>query len=321
MRVLVTGGAGYIGDCVVENLLDKGFEVTVVDKLLYTDTYLRPNVEFYNYDILGPDFIHFLARRRFDSIVHLAAIVGDGACQANPELTAETNEEIVRHITEYIRYFSPTTRLIFASTCSVYGDNSEILNESSDTRPLSLYAGTKLNAEKCIEQLDNYVIFRLGTLFGMSTPFARVRADLVANILTFKSCEKKPITVFGGDQWRPLIHVKDVGRIFAESVEDEYIGDYILSAKNYKIIDVAKEIMTIAGPDGDLIITEAKFEDLRNYKVDNSKSLAVGCLARLSLADGVREMKEIFESGRIKNPWITQYHNAKFMKELAYGDN
>lgn len=319
MRVLVTGGAGYIGDCVVENLIEQGHWVTVVDKLLYTDSYMRPDVEFHNFDITGPNFIHYLARERFDAIIHLAAIVGDGACSADPEVTVSTNEEIVRHICDYIKLFSPNTRLIFASTCSVYGDNNDLLTEDSEVRPLSLYAGTKLNAEKYIEGtgVKNYVIFRLGTLFGMSTPFARIRADLVANVLTFRACEGKDLTVFGGDQWRPLIHVRDVGRIFAESVDDEYVGKFVLSHRNYKIIDIANVIMDEVKTSSNLHVTEAKFEDLRNYKVDNRKSLKSGILTRLSLRDGIFELNEAFRSGRIKNPWILQYHNARFMKELV----
>lgn len=317
MRVCVTGGAGYIGDCVVESLIEQGHYVTVVDSLIYTDSYMRPDVDFYNMDILGTQFTHFLMDSRFDAIIHLAAIVGDGACSANPEVTVQTNEERVKDIVDYIRYWCPNTRFIFASTCSVYGDNNEKLTEESETRPLSLYAGTKLKAEKFIEQasLKNYAIFRLGTLFGLSTPFARIRADLVANILTFKACEGQPLTVFGGDQWRPLIHVRDVGRIFAESVDDDYTGKFVLSHKNYKIIDIAREIMDAVRGESTLTITEAKFEDLRNYKVDNSKALSSGILTQISLKQGVEEMRQAYTRGRIKNPWITQYHNARYMKE------
>jgi nucleoside-diphosphate-sugar epimerase len=319
MRVLVTGGAGYIGDCVVENLIEQGHFVTVVDKLMYTDAYMRPDVDFRNIDILSYEFTHFLAREKFDAIVHLAAIVGDGACAVDHDLTVKTNEGSVAHIVDYIRNFSPNTRLIFASTCSVYGDNNDLLSEDSSTRPLSLYAGTKLRAEEHIENSDiqNYVIFRLGTLFGLSTPFGRIRADLVANILSFRACQQKDITVFGGDQWRPLIHVRDVGRIFAESVDDNYTGKIVLSHRNYKIVDIANQIMSSIDCGSKLIVTEAKFEDLRNYKVDNRKALNNNIMTRLTLKDGIEEIRQAFRSGRIKDPWILPYHNAKFMKEAA----
>ena len=201
----------------------------------------------------------------------------------------------------------------------MYGDNNELLNEESGVRPLSLYAGTKLNAEKYIKGtgLKNYVIFRLGTLFGMSSPFARIRTDLVANILTFRACEQQPLTVFGGDQWRPLIHVKDVGRIFAEAVDDEYVGSFVLSHRNYKIIDIAKEIVQHTNSSSSLVVTDAKFEDLRNYKVDNRKALGSGITTRLSLKDGIVEMQDFYSAGRIKNVWLPLYHNANFLKELA----
>lgn len=318
MRVLVTGGAGYIGDCVVDYLLQMrcGWNITVVDNLTYTDSYMRPDVKFKKFDITTVEFYDWLEQQEtFDAIIHLAAMVGDGACSASPEYTVALNEEAVKDLCGFVKQHCPQTRFIFASTCSVYGNNNDMLTEESPAAPLSLYAGTKLNAEKYVNELENSVIFRLGTLYGISTAFARIRADLVANILTFKACEGQDLTVFGGDQWRPLIHVNDVGRIFAESATNTYKGTIILSGFNYKIIDIARSIEQKTG--ANIVVTDMKFEDLRNYKVDNCKAKSLGIKTMKTLSIGINEIIELLEEGRIKNPWITKYHNAKYIKERA----
>ncbi len=313
MRVLVTGGAGYIGDSVVENLLEQGHDVSVIDSLLYTNSYMRPDITFIREDIRTPGVIFdMLEWGVWDAVIHLAAIVGDGACQADPLETVCVNESFVE---EMVKHLKPETRLIFASTCSVYGANNNVLDELSDTNPLSLYAGTKLNAEKHIREHPNHVIFRLGTLFGLSSPFGRIRSDLVANILTFKACEGKKLTVFGGEQWRPMLHVRDAGRIFAESVDTDYKGTFILSHKNYKISDVAKSIMEEVHGNGGIEVTDMKFEDLRNYQVQNEKAQLHGIESKISLEAGIREIVIKYKhEGRIKNPWLTQYNNAKFIR-------
>jgi nucleoside-diphosphate-sugar epimerase len=310
MKVLVTGGAGYIGDCVVENLLHLGHEVVVVDNLMYRDSYMRPGIKFHKNDVTHQIMLDIIEVEKPEVVIHLAAIVGDGACAANPELTVAVNELATKRLAEACK----DIRFIFASTCSVYGENPGLLAEDSATKPLSLYAGTKLCAEKFVTEVQNHVIFRLGTLYGMSTPFARIRGDLVANILTFKGCEGQPLTVFGGEQWRPMIHVKDVGRLIAESADKTYTGTFILSHDNYRIVDIANEVAKVAKVT--LQVTEAKFEDLRNYKVDNSKMKSVGLKTRYSLTDGIVEMYMCALSGRIKNLWNTSYNNAKFVKEV-----
>jgi len=157
-------------------------------------------------------------------------------------------------------------------------------------------------------------------VFGISSEHARIRSDLVANILTFKVCEGQDITVFGGEQWRPLIHVKDVGWALVEAaLEDVESGVYILSAYNMKIIDLAKEIWKI-NPRVNLITTDAKFEDLRNYRVDNSKALDVGFQPIIPFKMGIEEMADIVREGRIADVWSSDYNNAKFIG-AKYGIN
>lgn len=323
-KIIVTGAAGYIGDAVCASLIGtfEKDEIIAVDKLMYQDVYLRPSIDFRCLDINSDAFFSMLEKEIDDvcAIIHLAAIVGDGACQALPEITVETNENFVKKLVAFLEKRKPSTRLIFASTASVYGESHETVDENSPTRPLSLYAGTKLNAENAIRNstLENYVIFRLGTLFGMSTSYGRVRADLVVNILTFKACQSQPITVFGGEQWRPLINVLDVAIIMASSVFKDYKGVILLAHANYTIKEVSDIILNEI-PGSEVTYIDSKFEDLRNYRVCHDKAKSFGIFANRTVKDGIRAMRDTLLSGRIKNPWISKHHNAAMAKEFSGG--
>ncbi len=177
MNVLVVGGAGYVGGAVTDALLTTGHCVRIYDALLYEESYRKP-VDFIFGDVRDQD--RLLPQLKWaDAIIWLAAIVGDGACQLNPEITIEVNQEAVGWL---VRHFD--RRIVFMSTCSVYGaqDNVE-LTEDSLTAPLSMYAASKLAAETYLRG-TNAITFRLGTLFGVGDEFARVRLDLVVNTLT-----------------------------------------------------------------------------------------------------------------------------------------
>lgn len=315
-RVLITGGGGYIGDSVAYFLTCmNGMSPHVLDTLIYGGTYMR-RIPFHRIDITNHVEMYELMRKHggFDAVVHLAAIVGDGACAVNPERTIEVNEKATKMLANICQ--DTNTRLIFASTCSVYGANNDLLDEESPTSPLSLYAGTKLNAENYIrDNVEDHVIFRLGTLFGMSTEHARIRCDLVANILTYKAALGQKLTVFGGTQWRPLLHVQDAGLAFANAAHDRFMpGTYILSHKNITIGDLADLIVDEVGQ-GQVEKTESKFEDLRNYRVNNEKARAAHFFSSFGLRTGIAEMAKVIREGRIANVWSSQFHNAKFTKE------
>lgn len=331
-NILVTGGAGYIGDCVVENLLNADCNVTVVDNLMYGGAYMRRhlsrssmrttlnlpvgrgNLVFSGADIRNMEYLEpLIYEYDWDAVVHLAAIVGDGACAAKPEFTLSVNEEATKNIAEICK--DKNLKMVFASTCSVYGANNDLLDESSPTNPLSLYAGTKLSAEKYVAEVPNHLIFRLGTVFGVSTEFARLRCDLVANILTYKAVQGQPLTVFGGEQWRPLIHVRDVGRLFAKAaLENKPSGTYILSAGNFTIRQVAELIKKVVAPNVKVNVTDMKFEDQRNYKVSTKKAESTGFTTEMTLIDGIQEMRDLVTAGRVADVWSPSFHNAKFLE-------
>jgi nucleoside-diphosphate-sugar epimerase len=319
MKILVTGGAGYIGDSAVDYLLNLGHEVVILDSLMYGGHYMRQhaNLSFVRGDIRDRALITKLVLS-CDSVLHLAAIVGDGACAANPSETVSVNERATEHIASLC--IANDKMMTFASTCSVYGKNNHLLKEDSPTNPLSLYAGTKLNAERIVQRVPRHNIFRLGTLFGLSGPYARLRCDLVANILTYKACQNKPLTVFGGEQWRPLLHVRDAGELMALAASkseepDCGYGIHILSWRNFTMAQLAKDILDILDKPSELLtLTDMKFEDQRNYRVSSSRSGRYW-LTRFTLLNAVVEMQDIMNDGRIANIWDAAFHNAKYVKE------
>jgi len=323
MKILVTGGAGYIGDSAVDFLLKVGHEVTILDNLMYGHSYMRQhdNLTFVRGDITDYALLADLISMQ-NAVLHLAAIVGDGACAANPERTIEVNQDATEEIARLCKMFG--VRMVFASTCSVYGANNNSLDEDSPTNPLSLYAGTKLKAEEFVRQVPNHYIFRLGTLFGLSTEHARLRCDLVANVLTYKACLGEQITVFGGEQYRPLLHVRDAGELMSLACTKSdnlkfpggSYGTYILARTNYKMVSLAQSILFICDlPESQLTIAPMPFEDQRNYKVSSTRR-GKFWLTRYSLDVGISEMKKIIDEGRIANVWDVQHHNARYTKEV-----
>ena len=205
VNILVVGGAGYVGGGIVDKLKEQ-HNVTVYDSLIYEESY-RKDVTFVNGDIRDTDKLLPLLDHA-DSVIWLAALVGDGACAINPKLTFEINSESVKFLVENFK-----KRIVFLSTCSVYGAQDGLLDENSSVNPLSEYASSKVQAEEYLKG-TNSIIFRLGTLFGISDEFSRIRLDLVVNILVTKALTEGKLTVFGGDQWRPLLHVNDVAKIY-----------------------------------------------------------------------------------------------------------
>ncbi len=309
MKVLVAGGAGYIGGAVTDALVKRGVPFTVFDSLLYEHQYLKP-VDFILGDIRDKEKLGELLSG-YTHIVWLAAIVGDAACQINPHLTTEINQETVKWLAE-----NYNGRIIFASTCSVYGQHDSLLNEQSPVNPLSLYAQTKLQAEKYLEK-ENSLIFRLGTAFGVSDPYSRLRMDLAANYMTTNAIRKGKLTVFGGAQWRPMIHVKDIGEAIVENLDRSARGIYNLASINIQIKDLAKIISDMTNCK--IEYTEQKFQDQRNYHVSTDKAVKDGIInlsTTRNIQDSVRELSNFLTSGRIKYAENDIYFNERHIATL-----
>lgn len=319
-KILVIGGAGYLGSIVVRMLLDSGYSVVVLDKLTFgkdSIEYLadNPNFELVKGDYTKIDELIPCLNNTF-AVVHLAAIVGDPAGDIDPELTRETNFHGVKVLAEFCKYYG-IERFIFTSTCSVYGaSNNKVLSEESELNPVSLYAKTKFEAEEALIKAKDKnfhpCILRLATAFGWSY---RMRFDLVINLLTALAIKKKEISIFSGDQWRPFVHVRDVGRIILNILEQPIknisgirfnIGN---EENNYQIKEIGN-LMRKLFPDIKVNVVEEK-EDDRSYRVSFKKARDIlNFNANIKLEEGIRDITNHFDYETI-NIEDRKYSNYK----------
>jgi nucleoside-diphosphate-sugar epimerase len=300
-RVLVVGGAGYVGGWLTDQLIEAGHETVVYDLLLYEDAYLKP-VEFIYGDILDHERLRPYLDEA-DVVVWLAALVGDGACALDPVLTRRVNVESVEWLASVFN-----GRVIFMSTCSVYGAQEGMLHEESPLAPLSLYAQTKLSAEAALLDKDA-VIFRLGTLYGLGDTYSRLRVDLVLNTLTVRAALNGRMAVFGGQQYRPLLHVRDVAAAVVPVIESSHRGVFDLRGQNVTILDIAHTVQRQI-PESTVDITEVPFQDSRNYRVSGEKAATLlGFDPEFSMEDGIREVRDLLEKGRIRDLTSPRFSN------------
>lgn len=319
MNVLVVGGAGYVGGAVTDLLAAPNYvdgvnfagatkhQFLVYDSLLYEDSYRKP-VPFVRGDIRDRErLLPYL--QWADAVIWLAALVGDAACALDSAAAVEVNQESVRWLAEVF-----PRRIIFLSTCSVYGAADSELDESSPTSPLSVYATTKLAAEQALAAFHpNFIAFRLGTLFGLSDNFSRVRFDLVVNALTLRAQTTGQITVFGGEQYRPLLHVRDAAGAVVRALDQSATGIYNLHRSNRQIADLADQV---AGEFSSVVVdrTSQHFEDNRNYRVNSDKArMELEFRPQASVPFGVREIKALLEERRISNPDSPRYRNHEHL--------
>jgi nucleoside-diphosphate-sugar epimerase len=305
MKILVVGGAGYIGGAVTDLLIKSDHSVRVYDALLYEESY-RKAVEFIYGDVRDKE--NLLPQLKWaDGVIWLAALVGDGTCALNPEITIEINQKPVKWLAD-----NYDGRIVFMSTCSVYGAQDAVLNESSPTEPLSVYAVTKLDAESYLLP-KNAIIFRLGTLYGVGDRFARVRLDLVVNTLTVRAYQQGKVSVFGGDQFRPLLHVLDAAQAAVDHVQSDHKGIYNLHRQNVRIVDLAYQVRNHF-PDMEIEQTPMKFQDARNYRVSSEKAQRMlNFNPSHSIDEGIEEIKELLEQRRLKNVDNPRYTNQAFL--------
>jgi nucleoside-diphosphate-sugar epimerase len=308
MNILVVGGAGYVGGGIVDKLQQK-HQVTVYDSLIYENEF-RKNVNFIYGDIRDYFKLNKILKQ-YDAVVWLAALVGDGACSINPTLTYEINSESVKNLVANFK-----GKIIFFSTCSVYGAQEGVLNEESEVNPLSEYAKSKLVAEDILTNSDA-IVFRLGTLFGIGDEFSRIRLDLVVNVLVTKALIDNKMSVFGGEQWRPLLHVKDVANAVDHTIESSLKGVYNLHYKNFKISEIA-DLIKEKISNVEIVTTPLPFQDARNYQVSSEKlKLASNFEAEVSLEKGIDEVFNLISSGRVKDINNPRYSNQNFLKTFG----
>ena len=305
-RTLVVGGAGYVGGFLTTALSKYGHDIAVYDSLVYENHYLK-DVPFIRGDIRDREKLSTVLPD-FDAVIWLAAIVGDGACAIDPFLTQSINEDSVKWL---VRNYKG--KIVFASTCSVYGINNNLIDENAEPNPISTYAETKLAAERYIrENSNNYLIFRLGTLFGIGDSYSRLRLDLVVNVLSKRAACGEDLRVFGGDQWRPLLHVRDVTSAIVWGQSHSINGLYNLGLKNYRIHEIAEEIQKEI-PDTKVVYEELAFEDQRNYQITSDAYRKKGWFPQYNLLDGILQIYSCVKENRIKDLNSPLYSNQFYL--------
>ncbi|UCE24903.1 MAG: NAD(P)-dependent oxidoreductase [Candidatus Zixiibacteriota bacterium] len=321
--VLVTGGAGYIGSVLVEQLLDGGWSVRTIDKLMFggdaLSSYLsRPGFEFVEGDICNADDLR-LALEGADAVVHLAAIVGDPACKKYPELAVKTNKNGSELLCE-MAVQAGVNRFIFASTCSNYGAMLQpdgYVDETSPLSPVSLYAELKVNFEKHLLQpnRDDFatVCLRFATAHGLSP---RPRFDLTVNEFTRDLVLGKELEIYGEQFWRPYCHTTDLARAAVLALEADAtkvagkafnVGD---TAENYQKKTLVELILERLPQMREKVRYVERSEDPRNYRVNFDRiNSELRFKAKKTVADGISEYILAIQSGQIKNPEDRRYTN------------
>ena len=323
-RVLVIGGAGYIGSVLCRQLLARGYYVRVLDALLYGGDAIRdilgnPRFEFVRGDSRDAQSVVGVMRG-VDAVVHLGEIVGDPATSIDFEITREVNVAATRMLAEVAKGFG-VERFVYASSCSVYGASDGVLTEMSELNPVSEYARAKVAAETILLKLNdqqfNPVILRFATVFGLSP---RPRFDLAINVLTAKAIIDREIPVSGGDQWRPFIHVSDVAQAIVRAVEAPLAnvkgktfnvgGDDL----NYTILAAAEEIGR-AVPDARLLVDRGNV-DARNYRVSFARiRRELGFTPGVSLQEGIAELAAAIREQRVGHYSELRYSNFRTLSD------
>jgi nucleoside-diphosphate-sugar epimerase len=327
MPVLVVGGAGYIGSLLCRKLLNAGETVRVLDSLVYGDFAIRGLVGHPGFELMAGDCRDIqrvvAAMRGVKSVVHLAAIVGDGACEQDRHTALEVNFAATRMMIE-IAKGNGVERFVFASSCSVYGASDLLADEHSAVNPISLYARTKVDSEKVL--LDartasfHPVVLRAATVFGNGY---RPRFDLVVNLLAAEAYHHRLITVYNGRQWRPFIHVRDVADgiqltlnapLALVSGETFNLGD---SRLNHTLTEVAEKVRTVF-PEARILNLDN--QDRRTYRVSFRRihdRLGFRCI--LGLEEGIAGLRRSFERNAIHDYTDVRYNNQKFLALAGRG--
>lgn len=322
-RVLVVGGAGYIGSALIPKLLAEGYMVRIFDRMIYGEQAITEFIGHARVEVVRADFRQVdavvQAMQDVDAVVHLGAIVGDPACALDEKVTIDINLMATRMIAEVAKGLA-IQRFIFASTCSVYGASDEILDEHSLLNPVSLYAKTKIACERVLLNMADATfhptILRFATIYGLS---GRTRFDLVINLLTAKAHFDGEITVSGGEQWRPFLHVDDAALsvIHALHTPLRLVSAQVFNIggdeENYTIGAAAQLIQRVVPK---AVIKDIPFDgDRRNYKVRFDKAardLRFHPIWRLE--HGIVQVSDAIRSGKITSYRDPQYSNVVFLK-------
>lgn len=305
-RILITGGAGYVGVPTVSLLLEKGYKVRVFDNLMWTGDVLLPFFSNPNFDFIKGDIRDKKqlaeAFKNIDAIIHLAAIVGFPACRKHPKESRQINVGGTQNIVDLADGKIP---LIFSSTGSAYGKVIEkYCTETTPLNPLSHYGKQKVEAEEIIKTNGNFIIYRFATAFGVSP---RMRLDLLINDFSFRAVNEKTLIVYEKEFMRTFIYVKDMARSFLFALENfdnmnreiYNVGDEESNISKEEVCRILQKYV-----DFYLHFVEVGYDiDQRNYIVDYSKIKKAGFKPTISVDEGIKELIKTADIIEIKNPY------------------
>ena len=311
MHILITGGCGYTGTLLTNDLIDLGYKVTVVDAQWFGNYLIpRKNLRVVKLDIRDHDKIPL---EEVDTVVHLANIVNDPGVELNTKLSWEVNVLATQKLIEN-SVKNKVKHFIFASSGSVYGIKEEKeVTEELPLVPISTYNKTKMIAERVLQSYENDIKFhciRPATVCGFSP---RMRLDVSVNMFAFQALKFKSMSVFGGDQIRPNIHIQDLINVYKHFISNQNLpsGFYNAGFENFKIIDIAKKVAKIIPSE---VVINKNNNDPRSYRQNSSKLLSTGFKNKFSVCDAIREIKEKYEDNKFTES--DKCYTVKWMKTI-----
>lgn len=318
MKIVLTGGAGYIGSVLSRRLLDEGHELVVCDRLSFDPHAVLACLGARGYTFVRRDLLTSEPYDQIfsgaDVVIHLAAIVGEHACRGREELAWRTNHDLAIRVSEECARLK-VPRLLYFSTCSNYGVHaSSEAREDDELHPIGPYAKAKVEAEKKLlsaKSSTSITIFRSATVYGLSP---RMRFDLLLNELVRDAYFRKELKIYGPDAWRPFVHVRDLSEAVVRylSTGDEAVGGEVFNVGGPDGNKTKRALVELlSGPVGGFRVeyAEAK-EDPRNYQVDFSKiRRTLGFRTMLTLEEGVTEITSAFRNAIFPDPFHPRYSN------------
>lgn len=319
-KVYITGGAGYVGAVLVPRLLDEGYTVTVLDLMLYGEDVLKPHPQLtaVKGDIRDSELLKKTIQGH-DAVIHLACISNDPSFELNPELGKSINLDAFEPLVK-ISKAAGVQRFIYASSSSVYGVKEEKdVHEDMLLEPMTDYSKFKADCEKILANYQSpeftTVTIRPATVCGYSP---RQRLDVVVNILTNLAFHKRVISVFGGKQFRPNIHIADMVEAYLVLLRapKEKIAGEIFNAgfENQTVLDLAETVQKVIGDDVKLVATPTN--DNRSYHISSKKiAQKLGFIPKHTIQEAVEDLKHAFETGLLPNSFEDErYFNIKLMQ-------
>ena len=294
-KILITGGAGFLGSMITTSLVKKGFTVTVIDNLYFKKNFVNHLKTYKNFKFIKANILNRKVQKKYlpnqDLIIPLAALVGAPLCDKKRKLAQNLNYKV---ICDMIKILNKDQKIIYPNTNSGYGigKKNKFCTEKSPLRPISLYGRTKVKAEKCIMKHNNSISFRLATVFGVSY---RMRSDLLVNNFVDTALKEKQLKIFEPHFFRNFIHIKDIVRAFEFSIRNfdnlkNNIYNLGLSSANISKIQLARKIKKFLPSTEISILENFKDPDKRDYIVSNSKIEKKGFKAINSIDKGIKEL-------------------------------